>query len=231
MEKVQNFGDNRNKGYCVHCGGPNETRDHCPSKVFLDEPYPGDLPASPSCAACNNGFSADEAYLACLIESVMAGAANPDIIGRAKVAKLLRGNSALAAIITNCRRETTDGIMFDPDAARVQRVVIKLARGHAAFEINEPQLSEPDIVTIKPLSVMSEEERADFEGDGPQAFMAWPEVGSRAINRLLIVDRMPVLPGWLHVQDQRYRYWVGQGEGVIVRIVIREYFACEVVWC
>ncbi|NMM43602.1 hypothetical protein HH303_03875 [Rhodospirillaceae bacterium KN72] len=82
VQKFQNWGDNRNKGTCVHCGAPNETRDHAPSIIFLDDPLPSDLPVSPSCARCNQGFSDDELYLAALLESVISGTADPEKIGR-----------------------------------------------------------------------------------------------------------------------------------------------------
>jgi hypothetical protein len=68
MEQLRCFGDERNEGYCIHCGGSDETRDHSPSKVFFDEPYPKNLPVCPSCLRCNNALSIDEEYLACLLE-------------------------------------------------------------------------------------------------------------------------------------------------------------------
>ena len=45
MQQLRCYGDDRNKGFCVHCGGPSETVDHVPSKVLLDEPYPENLMA------------------------------------------------------------------------------------------------------------------------------------------------------------------------------------------
>ncbi|MEN9493073.1 MAG: hypothetical protein RJA63_3522, partial [Pseudomonadota bacterium] len=36
MQQFRCYGDDRNKGFCVHCGGPGETVDHVPSKVLLD---------------------------------------------------------------------------------------------------------------------------------------------------------------------------------------------------
>jgi len=56
MRQVPNYGDDQNKGFCVHCGGADESRDHVPSKVFLDEPFPENLPVSPSCLKCNNSL-------------------------------------------------------------------------------------------------------------------------------------------------------------------------------
>lgn len=63
MDQLKNFGDERNTGFCVHCRGPAEY--HAPSKVFLDAPYPENLPVHESCLRCNVGFSQDEEYLAC----------------------------------------------------------------------------------------------------------------------------------------------------------------------
>lgn len=53
--------------YCVYCGARADTREHCPSKAFLQKPYPTDLPTVPACKKCNNGFSADERYASSFI--------------------------------------------------------------------------------------------------------------------------------------------------------------------
>lgn len=121
MRKVQNFGDDRNKSACVHCGGPNETRDHAPSVVFLDDPLPPDLPASPSCASCNQGFSNDEAYLACLLECVIVGSADPARIEREKIAALMRRRPSLTAELASLRQEEHGRTIFSFDRERVAR--------------------------------------------------------------------------------------------------------------
>ena len=48
---------------CIYCGAPADTREHCPSRTFLKDPRPCDLPVLPSCSKCNNSYSADELYL------------------------------------------------------------------------------------------------------------------------------------------------------------------------
>ena len=52
------------------------------------------------------------------------------------------------------------------------------------------------------------------------------------MQRLLIVEGGVYEEGWLTVQDGRYRFRIFQPEcaSVGVRLVIREYLACEVVW-
>ncbi|MGS1015514.1 very short patch repair endonuclease [Allosphingosinicella humi] len=229
MRKVQNFGDDRNKGSCVHCGGPNETVDHAPSVVLLDAPLPPDLPTSPSCAACNQGFSNDEAYLACLLECVVAGSADPAKIGREKIAALIRRRPSLAAELAALRREEGGRIAFSFDRQRVENVIVKLARCHVAYEINEPRTDEPDSVWFTPLEAMTEVQRQEFE-DGGDDLAVWPEVGSRAMQRLLIVDDDAFGEGWLDVQPGRYRFRTSVDDGLRVRMVIRGYLACEVRW-
>jgi hypothetical protein len=40
MDPRHLFIDERLTGRCVYCGGRPNTRDHCPSKVLLDEAFP-----------------------------------------------------------------------------------------------------------------------------------------------------------------------------------------------
>lgn len=229
MRKVQNLGDNRNKGSCVHCGGPNETRDHAPSIVFLDDPLPPDLPASPSCAACNQGFSSDEAYVACLLECVIAGDAKPALMQREKIAALMRRRPKLTAMIAALKRQQRDRVSFSFDHKRIENVILKLARCHVAYEINEPRIDEPELVWFQPLSLMPPEELDAFENDRNEVAI-WPEVGSRAMHRLLVADDNAFREGWINVQPGRYRFKVSLESGVQVRMVLREYLAGEVSW-
>lgn len=112
------------------------------------------------------------------------------------------------------------------DTARISRVILKLARGHAAYELNEPQFDEPSSFACMPLAVLDQEARSRFET--PPESSIWPEVGSRAMQRLSA--RMPAIPAWISVQNGRYRYLTSAGEAVMVRIVLSEYLSCEVVW-
>src|SRR5262245_36127379 len=111
MQQFPNYGDDRNKGWCVFCGGPVETRDHAPSRVFLDEPYPENLPVVPSCQDCNRSFSLDEEYLACLIECARTGSVDKARIARPKIAKTLERKVSLATKLTAARHESAEGII------------------------------------------------------------------------------------------------------------------------
>lgn len=186
MRQIRNYGDVRNQCFCVHCGGRTGTRDHAPSRVFLDKPYPAHLPVSPACQTCNESFSDDEAYLACVVECVLAGSAEPEKIARKKIGKIgriMRERPALTERLRKARREDGGTTLFDVEAGRAERVLVKLARCHAAYEINEPQLDAPARVAFIPFPDIDTEIREVFET--PPAPVIYPEVGSRALTRFV----------------------------------------------
>lgn len=226
MQQLPDYGDERNKGWCVFCGGLMETRDHAPSRVLLDEPYPENLPVLACCRACNHSFSLDEEYLACLVECAKAGSVEEARAARPKVARILERKTALEWRLAAARSETHEGIIWRPEDERVRNVVVKLARAHIAYEQNEPQLDDPASVSIIPLCLMTDEAREVFEAS-PNTGL-WPEVGSRAMHRLLVGAEGDY--PWIEVQPEKYRYLVAAGPEVLVRIVIGEYLAAEVAW-
>lgn len=229
MKQIQDYGDQRNKGWCVYCGGVGDTRDHVPSKVLLDDPLPEELPVLPACTRCNGDFSLDEAYFACLIECALTGSVDA-AKGRAKVGRVLDRSPALAARLAAARYERDGESGFNPEPDRVRAIILKLAQGHAAFENNEPRLDEPEFVHIVPFTAMNERDRERFEtGTDPDGLVIWPEVGSRAMTRVLTGDDVGSC-GWIVVQPGMYRYRVEWTDGFRVQIVIREYLAAEIAW-
>lgn len=219
--------DGRLTGSCVYCGGEPTTVDHVPSRVLLDEPFPPKLPTVPACEPCNNGFSSDERYLACFLECVIAGSVEPTAVRREKIGRILAERPDIVSEITACRRVHESGTtLWDPDPPRVLNVVLKLARGHMAYEGGESRDDDPEEVMILPLIAMTEGQRLDFET--PPMLDGWPEIGSRAFLRAAGVGSDPNLDGgWQVVQEGRYRYLFSTTG---VRMVIGEYLACEVVW-
>lgn len=224
--QLRNYGDQRQVAYCCHCGGATGTRDHVPSKVFLDVPYPPNIPVVPACERCNRRFSLDEQYVACLIESALCGSTNPTKIGREKIQRILSDTPALVARLEAARHSSAASTAFSVEIERVRNVVLKLARGHALFETNEPQHGEPDEVWVRPLVTMSSSDRRIFET--PPVSSVWPEVGSRSMQRIVADD--PDKSIWLTVQPDRYRYLTAIDQRLLVRGVISEYLAYEVTW-
>jgi hypothetical protein len=231
MDPRELFANERHAAFCVFCGAEPTTTEHVASKVLLDDPLPKDLPVVYSCQKCNSDFSADEEYLACLIDCVVSGSTDPESVHREKVRASLRHSPALAARIASRRTEDGNGTsIWRTEEDRVRNVVVKLARAHVAHQYTEPQLDDPEHVMVVPLMAMSGEQRAAFETI-PQSAV-WPDIGSRAFVSLLVAGEEPYSAdsGWVVLQHGRYRYAVVQPGEIVVRIVLSEYLACEVVW-
>jgi hypothetical protein len=227
MERIESFADERLVAQCIHCGGATETRDHCPSRVLLDEPHPENLPCVPACSMCNKGFSLDEEYFACLVECARTGSI--ENIQRAKIRDIFEHSPALAARISQARNVSALGeTWFGLEENRIRSVVLKLARGHAAYELSEPQSDEPTHVMIKSLHLLTGEARAHFES--APATSVWPEVGSRAMQRMAMAVTGQRISPWVEVQPGRYRYLATAEGAIMIRIVISEYLGCEIIW-
>jgi len=229
MDPRKLFVDERHALYCVYCGNSPGTDEHVPSKAFLDEPYPDNLRVVRSCEACNNGFSRDEEYVAVALECAARRTVDPALVQRPKVARKLRGTPKLAKrILFNTSPPDLSGDQrVSLERERVERVVLKLARGHAAYEFGEPQLDEPTEVWFRPLTELSAAERALFES--PQRQFVLPEIGSRAFLNAVSSAGELLEQDWHVVQKGRYRYLTSPGP-FLVRLVIGEYLAAEVHW-
>jgi len=228
MDQIRCFGDEWILVSCVYCGiGPIETRDHVPSRILLDDPFPENLPVVPACQSCNQEFSRDEEYLACLIECAICGGTNAEDVCRPKIARVLTERPRLAARLKRARHEANGLIDFRIEEERVLGVIAKLARGHAAFDLHEPKPGAPVAMVACPMRLMPSEKRSAFENAAVSSL--WPEVGSRAMVR--IGSGMVGASEWIEVQSGRYRYLAAVTESsIIVRMVLSEYLAGEVIW-
>ena len=107
MDQIEEFTDERQKAWCIHCGewiaGLETNRDHVPSKSLLLKPYPENLPLVEVCRSCNTGFSLDEEYLVAFLGSVMAGFTEPDRQSNPNAARILRRNPKLRTRIERSR--------------------------------------------------------------------------------------------------------------------------------
>jgi hypothetical protein len=241
MDQLKNYADSRLLNGCIYCPGPAETRDHVPSKCLLEPPYPQNLYIVGCCESCNQSFSKDEEYFVCLIESVLCGSTEPEKIHRPSVAKIMKGSPALRKRIEKSRKVIDGQIVFEPEIKRIKNVMLKLARGHAAYELSQPCRAKPNYFWCGPLLSLPEEIQEEFNSAHFQQFFG--EVGSRNMQRLLVTqitiksksgeqqNVSMLINDWINVQDERYRYIAIDDIGMLViRIVIAEYFACEVAW-
>lgn len=96
MEQIKIFSDERYNLVCTYCGeGLPETRDHVPSKILLDEPFPTNLPVVTCCEKCNYKFSLDEEYFASIIECAVWGTTDINVLSREKIKRSLSRNHEL----------------------------------------------------------------------------------------------------------------------------------------
>jgi len=227
MKNMHSYGDERTLAFCAFCGGETGTRDHCPSRIFLDEPYPENLPVVPACSTCNSTFSADEEYLACLVSCVTVGSTDPATLPREKTRRILNNKPLLRARIEQTRSVFDGTTIFKAERERVEAVITKLAQGHSLYELHVSCINNPDEIKFMPLSLMNKDQREEFEY--PEVARMWPEVGSRRMQRLVTGTDLTAY-GWIDVQHGRYRFHASVGNVVDVRIVIHEYLACHIRW-
>jgi len=207
MERIEEFVDDRQKSWCIHCArslaGLKTNDDHVPSKSLLLKPRPHHPPVVTICKERNTSFSLDEQYTVTFLgpvrqrsnraappkprvasgnllqlerlfrseslSCVLTGSTDPEKQPNASAARALADSSALRARIEQSRTEyrTIGGesrLVWQPDIDRIQRVVVKNARGHAYFEHGEPMLDAPARIWVLPLETMSGAERQEFEG-------------------------------------------------------------------
>jgi len=226
------FADERFLGVCAYCGGSSGTRDHVPPRFLLDDPLPSNVPIVFACAKCNQGASLDEEYFGCFLESVIAGSTRIELLRREKVKKTLSRNDRLAERIRQAAFVDANGeLSWRPEANRVQNVVVKLARGHIAYELSTMQNEDPAKVLFFPLHAISGVDRVNFENAASGQSRRWPEIGSRAFLRACGARPFADQQGpWVSVQPSRYRYSVDQHGGIRVQIVISEYLGCLIEW-
>jgi hypothetical protein len=175
MDNINEFVDSRQKGWCLHCGGGlsalDTSRDHVPSKSILREPYPPNLPVVAVCKSCNEGYSKDEQYFVAFLASVLAGSTDPKAHSHDAARRTLGKNVKLRARIERSKTsyQTRAGetqLVWKPEQDRVDRVLVKNARGHAYFEYGEPMLSEPEQVRSAPILSLTPTQRTAFENIG-----------------------------------------------------------------
>ena len=239
MRQIYDLSDDRCKGFCVHCGegvgDNNNSSDHVPTRSLLNEPYPEFLPTLQVHTECNVQFALDEEYLAAFLASVLSGSTESDEERFQAAVRTLRHSPGLRLRIDRARRVQgrlwgDPEILWIPEIERVNRVIVKNARGHAYYELGEPLFGDPSSLGVCPLSCLSASQREEFEsGPNGSPLAGWPEVGSRLMQRVVFGDLQ--LGGWIEVQPHVYRYSVTQESGgILVRMVLREYLAAEVLW-
>ena len=230
--------------YCIYCGSIADTREHVPSRAFLKRPLPSDLPVLPACKKCNNGFSSDElytrTYIECLKEILLSG--NTDSIEEQQDDR----KEVLEAKET-IKNYLNDGIITYDN--RVGRILLKLAIGHAVYELSEGYYSRewngiPYYTRYIIRKTVSEEEWNDLEYAEYMNDKLLPEMGSRAYRNIYVVQPFLtdirtgeqstsglLMMDWTDIQDGEYRYIAYfEGDNLVVKMILMDFLYAEVVF-
>lgn len=228
MKYREKYSDERLDDTCVYCGKESFNRDHVPSKILLNKPYQDELPVVECCKKCNEGFSLDEEYFACLIECAKHGTTEPEQLEREIIRKILIRKPALRKRLDDSMKSIDGRIYFQGEENRIRNVLLKLAIGHTQFENSEHIQEKPVHFVYRAITTMTREEINRFTKINDLDLL--PEVGSRAMQNVLFVGGLAKAQ-WTTVQEENYYYCVETRLGRIsVKIIICDYLAVEIIW-
>ena len=225
---------------CIYCGAPADTREHCPSRAFLKEPRPCNLPVLPSCSKCNNSYSADELYLKYFIVFMKAAwtGDKPEIKEKLKThLEVIKARNKVSEILK------TGLIPFDK---KICSVLEKLAKGHCVYELTEYYYEYQ--WTLKEIryffrSHVTEEKWSPIGLVECIPDRVLPEFGSRFYRNLIVVDTEAKGSGdndehlanqsfllWNSVQPDYYEYvaYINRNNEMVVKIIIMDFLYAEV---
>lgn len=229
MQKTKGYSDVRLDNECAYCGEFPDTKDHVPPKVLLDKPFPNDLPTVDCCLKCNNKFSADEEYFACILGCIISGTTEFGKLRREKTVKILTRNSKLRNQLETSLFNEIDKSLFAIQEIRIENVLLKLAFGHAKHDNSSRQFEEPTLVKFLALERMNDNQRKEFFSEGEMEVA--PEIGSRLTQFMHLKNENSPYCHWEIVQEGVYQYSVNNlSNQVKVKMLIWDYLACEVIW-
>ena len=238
------FVEHSKKGvhYCIYCGAIADTREHVPSKVFLNKPLPSDLPTLPACRICNNGFSGDELYTNTYIKCVKSITENNN--HESTMIQPVDRNEVREAKEA-VKRALQEGTFSENE--RIKRIIKKLALGHIVYELlecyNIDSFPVSDICISYVLRCSVDEKAWSYlEAIEPLDNEALPEIGSRAFRNIYVMDlplkekdgsnsitKHLLFMDWTDIQNGEYRYITLYRNGdIIVKMIIRNFMYAEV---
>ena len=224
MLQRREYGEDHPERICCYCGNWADTGDHVPSKVFMDKPYPDNLPVVPCCKKCNEVFSYDEEYVAVLLECVRWQTFNLEEFKREKVRKIVEHNPAILKTVRESVHPMLDGrFTIDPDNVRLRKVLTKLIAGHLRFEgLDQLFLHEGLEIHFYQDVYSNREFYEKFHSSIYSGLL--PEVGSRAL--IAMVEQGYAGAPWFTVQPNMYEYCVAPDNSE-VRIIIQNFFGIQ----
>ena len=226
----------RHKSFCIYCGAVADTREHVPSKVFLDDPLPNDVYAiAPACVKCNTGYSLDELYVASLVNMVFC-ALNTGAPIREKIKSSFEHDRKFETTMYDSVSQTNGNICIEYSPERMERILTKLALGHFASKLDVVyDRNKHDLVCQFRF-------KSELTFDEMNAFEELPvvnkvsEVGADYIQDILVLvdivtgEQTPISP-WHEIQKNNYRFlaYVCDDFSYLIRIVIMEILYAEII--
>jgi hypothetical protein len=125
-------------------------------------------------------------------------------IRRPKIARTLARTPKLAARIGASMRIVDGRVVTEAETDRVDRVFEKLARGLYAFEMGEPAADMDAAVRVSPIEALDQDALAAFATLAAPGLL--PEVGSRMMQRVIVLDERRAVNDWVEVQPGQFEY-------------------------
>lgn len=216
---------------CIYCYEKANTREHIPSKIFLNEPYSNNLAILPACFNCNNSYSENEQYLACLIDYVQYKLYNLKTVKRDKIKKAFTSRPHIKNQLEESTIYLDNGKLhyIEYNHNKIKDILLKLAIGHATYSLSKIYFEEPNMINYKFFTELSNEEVNNFNEEILCDIS--PEIGSRSFDNIAFINGNIPLVTWNIVQYNQYRYLVYESKtSTNVKIVIGEFFYSEVIW-
>ncbi|MDO7284684.1 hypothetical protein Q5W88_16305 [Shouchella clausii] len=249
MKATNYFGDDRLRyrvvyskdGYkeCIYCEKEADTREHIPSKVFLNRPFPEHLSTLPACKSCNNSYSHDELFVSLLIQLLKQKYYGSNYSFSNEVNSRIE-NKRNIETVKNIKNVINTGEL-NVYQHQVSRVLTKLAIGHAVWEIfgefcieDVEVTSDTANISYAFLNELSQKEVDEFFSYFDITNQVLPEVGCRAYEHILVLEQDGEEPkyflDWVEVQESEYLYTCYRfGDEIIVKIAINSFLFAKVI--
>lgn len=218
-----------------------------PAKVFLEKPYPNDLPVLPACRCCNNGFSEDELYVKMYIDSLKYLSGYGSSLKKHTLENLKKNTAFLDAQSDLSRYY--DGKSL-PTNQRIERILTKLAIGHMVYELSEGysdngRYTKPKQISYSFLLNMPKSEVESFDDFIIMTDKKVPTIGSRVYDKIYVLESalrhvdkrenkklQMLLMTWSDIQEYNYKYiaWMENNCTFHVKIVIHDFLFAEIIF-
>lgn len=226
--------------FCIYCGSKASSREHSPSKVFLNLPYPDNLPTLPACRKCNNSYSDDELYSEVFLDSLKCFSGYEDNISEENQSRIYK-NMAFYDAQKFYYNYVQDISVSVPE--QLVGILKKLSFCHVVYELCEGY-NYGDQNTIEIIEFvcrfrfqMKNEQIEEFKMPINIDESVIPELGSRIYENIRIIEPLlkPIGGGadlkmnlvllfWTVIQENNYEYivWIDK-DFINVKIAIHDF--------